>query len=159
MFHAIKGLGQAVSAGTAESLVTGSTVLTDAQTNAANAQCQWCLDNQFLAWFTPACWGSVCQSSVPSNLTQAYTQGAASTMPPSQAQIDSQTPDQTINQILADSQTAAVNAATVAAGQESTDSTGGSFTSAWDTYFPPGGSPTAMGWMIIAGAVGGGLLL
>lgn len=92
-----------------------------------SADCQWCRANPFLSIITPACWplnDTVCNfQSIP----QAYTANGVPAMPPDQATIDAQTADQTINQILTQSQLNAIAAAQAAANQDVQLQTAGSF--------------------------------
>lgn len=86
-----------------------------------SADCQWCQQNAGIAMFFPSCWatksmfGGSCQEP---SIAQAYVQGSTPVVPPDQATIDAQTPDETINQILLQSQVNAVAAAQAQAVRE-----------------------------------------
>ena len=115
--------------------------------------CQQCRDLGGTAIFHTDCWptfGSPCPM-----ITTAFIQGAASTMPPDQTTIDSQTPDDTVNQILSDQQTAAVAAATAAASQQATTSWDWPSLSSLNLNLP--GLPTINWWLV--GGIGVAVLV
>jgi hypothetical protein len=92
--------------------------------NADLSWCQWCQENRWLingvlpgaAAFQPKCYNLNDQICAP--MVVAYLAGAAPAAPPSQSVIDSQSPDATINDILARSQAAGVAAAVAAAANQ-----------------------------------------
>lgn len=78
--------------------------------------CEWCATNPFLATFNSECWHL--NEAICSPIVVAYLKNAAPAAPPPQSVIDSQSPDDTINQILQQSQANAVAAATQAAADQ-----------------------------------------
>lgn len=84
--------------------------------NADLSWCQWCSESPFLALLHPECYSL--NESICSPIVTAYLAGAAPAAPPSQATINAQTPDATINDILARSQAAGVAAAVAAAANQ-----------------------------------------
>lgn len=113
------GLGDDNSA-TAVLLANPNYVLANPQLNAASvsAACQWCVANPLLAAFAPSCWGVTDQTCISTSVPKAFVAGSVPVAPPPQLVIDSQTPDQTINDILTASQQNAVNAALAAAASQ-----------------------------------------
>lgn len=103
---------------------------------------QWCNANPLQALGTSDCWTNYFGGMSTPSIPQAYLQGAATAAPPSQAQINAQTPDQTTTQILQAAQQAAVDAATAAAGEDDTANN--------PPPQPPGGIAGWV-WLVLAG--------
>lgn len=112
MFQTMRGMGQTPADVTS---VTAPAPASPLASPMGSADCQWCVANPWAAILSPSCWaanfnGSCTAQSIP----QAYVINSAPAAPPSQSVIDSQTPDQTINQILQQTQANAVAAASAA---------------------------------------------
>ena len=119
MFHGLGNLGDDNSA-SAIALATPSTIsLVTTPTSNPNADlswCEWCATSPILSGLNPKCWDL--NEQICSPIVVQYLKNATPAPPPSQTTIDSQTPDQTINQILQQTQANAVAAATAAAGTQ-----------------------------------------
>jgi hypothetical protein len=120
-----------------------------------SAVCQSCYQNG--GWpgvLDPSCWITIYEGGCQQiSMPQAFLQGAASAPPPTQAQINSQTPEETADQIAAAAQAAAVQAATLAAANEAATSTATptSFSSLADDLGLPPPDANTPNWLLIGG--------
>lgn len=92
--------------------------ISTANINQGSLDCQWCRANPFWSVVTPACWGLNDQICNFQSIPQAYVAGGVPVVPPDQATINAQTADDTVNQILTQSQLNAIQAATQAASTD-----------------------------------------
>lgn len=124
MFHASRGLGDdnSVTAQAAAQL-PDSFLQAQPQLNAdtVSADCQWCVANPYLSILNPKCWSLNDQVCVSTSVPKQYVLNSVPPMPPDQTTIDTQTPEQTVNDILTGAHTNAVNAAVNAAAVQQQD--------------------------------------
>jgi hypothetical protein len=116
MFH---GLGDDNSAAAA-ALASGPNIqlvtVPKSNPNADLTQCSWCANNKYIAWANPACWDL--NEQICSPISQAWASSAVPGAPPPQEQINAQTPQETIDQIVASASQAGIEAATQAAAEQ-----------------------------------------
>lgn len=84
------------------------------------ADCQWCAANPWMAFFAPSCAvlsDEICTpvTAAQGSIAQGYIGGSTPATPPPQFVIDSQTPTETVDQILQQTQINAVAGAVAAA--------------------------------------------
>lgn len=133
------GLGDDNSASAATLATTGnplSSIIPTPPTSNPNANldwCAWCQANPFLSAFNPPCYSL--NEQICSPMVVAYLQAGVPVPPPSQSAVDSQTPDQTIDDIVTQSHANAVQAATAAAGSQALYTSGPCVVGA-DSYDP-----------------------
>lgn len=115
------GLGDDNSASAAALATAGNpltSIIPTPPTSNQNANldwCAWCQANPFLSAFNPSCYSL--NEQICSPMVVAYLQGGAPVVP-SQAAIDSQIPDQTIEDSVAAAHSNAVTAAVAAAASQ-----------------------------------------
>lgn len=118
MFHGLGRLGDDNSAG-ASALATSLNLSTADTTSATgSADCQWCVNNPFLAVFSPTCWSYNTANCSGQNIASAYVAAGVPVVPPDQNVVNSQTPDQTINDMVGQAHQNAVDVATATAANE-----------------------------------------
>ncbi len=120
MYQSMRGIGDATSASAiALANPPSMSLMPSPPTTNANANldwCEWCATSPYLSAFNPNCYNL--NEQICSPIVVAYLKAGAPAAPPSQDVINSQTPDQTINDIVTQSHVNAVAAAVEAAATQ-----------------------------------------